>query len=82
MDTLPTTVIANASGARIPALGLGTFEPGLAGSSRCSTAVKEGILAGYRHVDTAALYACEEAVGDGIHSSGIPREELFICTKL
>ncbi|POR33564.1 Uncharacterized protein TPAR_06252 [Tolypocladium paradoxum] len=81
MGTLSTSVMTSSSGARIPAIGLGTFEPDPAGSGRCSTAVKEGILAGYRHIDTAALYGCEEEVGQGIRASGIPREELFICTK-
>ncbi|KAH6990068.1 aldo/keto reductase family protein [Ilyonectria destructans] len=74
--------VATASGTKIPVLGLGTFEPGSKeGSGRCATAVREGILAGYRHIDTASLYGCEEEVGEGIRSSGIPREELFICTK-
>ena len=53
---LNSRILTSAAGTKIPALGLGTFEPGPPGSGRCSTAVKAGILAGYRHIDTAALY--------------------------
>ncbi|KAK5217802.1 hypothetical protein LTR72_009465 [Exophiala xenobiotica] len=79
--SLNPRILTSAAGTKIPALGLGTFEPGPPGSGRCSTAVKEGILAGYRHIDTAALYGCEEEVGEGIRSSGIERKELVVCTK-
>lgn len=82
MGNLSHKVVTTSSGAEIPAIGLGTFEPGSLGSDRCATAVKEGLRAGYRHIDTAALYGCEEEVGQGIRASGIPRSELFICTKL
>lgn len=82
MNKLSTRVVKTASGAKIPALGLGTFEPGPVGSGRCARAVKEGLLAGYRHIDTAGLYGCEEEVGDGIRASGIPRGDVFVCTKL
>ncbi|KAJ9134253.1 hypothetical protein NKR23_g10260 [Pleurostoma richardsiae] len=78
---LQNKVFESSSGTRIPAIGLGTFEPGPGGGGRCSTAVKEGILAGYRHIDTAALYGCEEEVGQGIRASGIQRKELLVCTK-
>lgn len=74
--------IVSSSGASIPVLALGTFEPSPASVGRCATAVKAGILAGYRHIDTAALYGCEEEVGEGIRNSGIRREELVVCTKL
>lgn len=82
MGDLSARVVTTSSGAKIPAIGLGTFVPGTSGSGRCARAVKEGLLAGYRHIDTAALYGCEEEVGEGIRDSGVPREELFICTKL
>ena len=52
---LNSVEITTMAGTKIPALGLGTFEPGPSGSGRCTTAVKEGILAGYRHIGTAAL---------------------------
>ena len=45
-------------------------------------AVKDAIAAGYRHIDTAQLYGNEKSVGTGIRESGIPREELFVTTKL
>ncbi|MCE2141962.1 aldo/keto reductase, partial [Streptococcus thermophilus] len=45
-------------------------------------AVKAALEAGYRHIDTAAAYKNEESVGKAIADSGIPREELFITTKL
>ena len=48
----------------------------------CSAAVVSAIAAGYRHVDTAAMYGNEEAVGDGIRRSGIPRAGIFITTKV
>ncbi|KAM5347489.1 hypothetical protein ACJ41O_010494 [Fusarium nematophilum] len=78
---LQSRVQVSASGTKIPAIGLGAFEPGSGGQGRCRTAVKEGILAGYRHVDTAAFYGCEEEVGQGIRDSGVLREDLFVCTK-
>ncbi|PEF14822.1 2,5-diketo-D-gluconic acid reductase, partial [Bacillus cereus] len=45
-------------------------------------AVKAALEAGYRHIDTAAVYKNEESVGQAIADSGIPREELFVTTKL
>ncbi|OQV05087.1 hypothetical protein CLAIMM_09880 [Cladophialophora immunda] len=79
--SLNSRILTSAGGVEIPALGLGTFEPGPLGTGRCSTAVKAGIQAGYRHIDTAALYGCEEEVGEGIRASDIKREELVVCTK-
>ncbi|KEF53492.1 uncharacterized protein A1O9_10467 [Exophiala aquamarina CBS 119918] len=74
--------IESASGFRIPGPGLGTFDTQGSGDGRCMQAVKEGILAGYRHIDTAALYGCEGEVGEGIRASSVAREELLVCTKL
>ena len=82
MSELSAKVVKTTSGAQIPAIGLGTFEPVSVGDGRCARAVEEGLLAGYRHIDTAALYGCEDEVGEGIRAIGIPREEIFICTKL
>lgn len=67
------------TGALIPAIGLGTWK-----SSEEDTynAVKAAIDAGYRHIDTAAIYKNEAAVGRAIRDSGVPREELWITTKL
>ena len=64
----------------MPILGFGVFQiPDL---EECEKSVYEAIQAGYRLIDTAAAYMNEEAVGKAIKRSGIPREELFITTKL
>lgn len=63
----------------IPSVALGTWE---AAPGDARTAVKVALQNGYRHIDTAALYKNEAEVGDGIIDSGIPREDIFITTKL
>ena len=65
--------------ASIPRLGLGTWK--LSGDE-CARAVSKAIEIGYRHIDTAAVYDNEEAVGRGIRDSGIARDELFVTTKV
>lgn len=68
-----------AHGARIPALGLGTWEL----SKRvCSRAVEQAIRLGYRHIDTAQIYANERDVGEGIRNSHIRRDQIFVTTKV
>ena len=67
-------------GVQIPAVGFGTFLIPPDGST--STAVLEALKAGYRHIDTATAYYNEEEVGKAVHDSGIPREEVFITSKL
>src|SRR5512136_1828552 len=64
----------------IPILGFGVFQ--INDPSECERSVIEAIESGYRHIDTAASYRNEEAVGRGIRQSGVAREELFITTKL
>lgn len=72
-------VILN-NGVEMPVLGFGVFQvPDL---SECEKAVIEAIETGYRLIDTAASYGNEEAVGNAIKKSDVPREELFITTKL
>ncbi len=71
--------IIERAGARIPAIGLGTFK--LEGET-CRALVREAIEKGYRHIDTARMYGNEEAVGQGIRDSGIDRDELFVTTKI
>jgi len=75
--TVPTIQLND--GHQIPQLGFGVFkvDPGEA-----ERIVSDALEAGYRHIDTAAIYGNEEGVGRAIASSGIPREELFITTKL
>ena len=68
------------NGVEIPVLGFGVFQ--ITDPVECERSVVEAIHAGYTHIDTAASYQNEEAVGRGIKRSGIAREELFITTKL
>jgi diketogulonate reductase-like aldo/keto reductase len=67
-------------GSLMPRLGLGVWQT-RAGAS-CEAAVLAALEAGYRHIDTAAMYGNEESVGAAIRRSGIPREEIFVTTKL
>ena len=68
------------NGVKIPCVGFGTWLTPNGDVARES--VKTAIEAGYRHIDTATAYGNEESVGQGIRESGVPREELFITTKL
>ncbi|KAF9885955.1 hypothetical protein FE257_012130 [Aspergillus nanangensis] len=67
------------TGAQIPALGLGTWQ---SKPNEVREAVKNALLRGYRHIDTALAYGNEAEVGAGIKDSGVPREEIWITTKL
>jgi 2,5-diketo-D-gluconate reductase B len=68
-----------ANGARIPIVGLGTWE--LRGRT-CARAVEQALRLGYRHIDTAEMYDNEREVGDGLRASGVKRDEVFITTKV
>ena len=68
-----------AHGARIPLIGLGTWE--LRGRT-CARMVEQALRLGYRHIDTAELYDNEGEVGEGLRASGIQREAVFITTKV
>ncbi len=72
-------VILN-NGVEMPILGFGVFQ--MNDPKECEQAVYDALMAGYRLIDTAASYLNEEAVGRAIKRSDIPREELFITTKL
>lgn len=63
----------------IPKLGLGTW---FIDDSEAAQAVRTAVVAGYRNIDTAQAYGNERGVGEGIRTAGVPREELFISTKL
>jgi len=63
----------------MPAVGLGTWQ---SGPDEVRKAVKAALLAGYRHIDTALAYGNEGEVGQGIKDSGVPREEIWLTTKL
>ena len=67
------------SGYDMPILGLGTYS--LHGAT-CINSVKAALAAGFRKVDTASIYGNEEEVGQGVRESGVPREEIFVATKL
>ena len=69
----------DAHGAAIPVIGFGTWR--LTGEG-CARAVAEALTAGYRHIDGAAGYGNERWVGEGIRASGVPRDEIFITTKV
>ena len=69
----------NVDGARIPKIGCGTWE--LRGAT-CAKIVAEALKIGFRHIDTAQGYDNEAAVGDGIRESGVPREQIFVTTKV
>jgi diketogulonate reductase-like aldo/keto reductase len=64
----------------VPILGFGVFQ--ISDPAECERSVVDAIQTGYSHIDTAASYMNEEAVGRGIKQSGIAREKLFITTKL
>lgn len=66
------------NGVEIPCIGFGTWQ----NIELAEHATRAAIQAGYRHIDTAAVYMNEAEVGDAIHASGVPREDLFITTKL
>jgi 2,5-diketo-D-gluconate reductase A len=66
-------------GVEIPQLGFGVFQVPPEDTQRV---VEEALAAGYRHIDTAAAYRNEKGVGAAVAASGIPREEVFVTTKL
>ena len=68
------------NGVKMPWLGLGVWQ--VKNGEEVINAVKWAIKTGYRSIDTAAIYRNEEGVGKAIKESGVPREELFITTKL
>ncbi|MBM9617353.1 aldo/keto reductase [Streptomyces zhihengii] len=77
MTTVPTVLLND--GARIPQLGFGVFQ---VPDDETTTAVAAALEAGYRSIDTAAVYGNERGVGRALADSGVPREELFVTTKL
>jgi 2,5-diketo-D-gluconate reductase B len=79
MKVIPSMQYVEANGARIPAIGLGTWA--LNGAT-CVRMVSEALKLGYRHVDTAAMYGNEAEVGEGIRASGLKREDVFLTTKV
>lgn len=68
------------NGVKMPLEGFGVFQ--VPAPAVCEQAVLDAIASGYRLIDTAAAYMNEEAVGRAVAKCGVPREELFIATKL
>ena len=71
--------LALSNGIVVPQLALGTW---FIDDDKTAEAVREALKIGYRHVDTAQAYANERGVGEGVRTAGIPREELFVTTKV
>lgn len=76
--TIPTITLNN--GVPMPQLGFGVFQ--VPDFNQAKQAVADALKTGYRMIDTAAAYNNEEAVGAAIKESGIPREEIFVTSKL
>jgi 2,5-diketo-D-gluconate reductase B len=74
-----SAAFVEAHGARIPLIGLGTWE--LRGRT-CARIVEQALRVGYRHIDTAELYDNEREVGEGLRAAGIKRDAVFITTKV
>jgi diketogulonate reductase-like aldo/keto reductase len=79
MDSPKTFTLNN--GTTVPAVGLGTFQ-GEGGNSKVKDAVKLALKLGYRHIDGANAYGNEKEIGEAIKESGVPREEIFVTSKL
>jgi 2,5-diketo-D-gluconate reductase B len=71
--------VVEAHGARIPLIGLGTWD--LRGRT-CARLTEQALRLGYRHVDTAEMYDNEREVGEGLRAAGVKREDVFITTKI
>ena len=77
MATVPTIRLNN--GVQIPQLGFGVYQ---IPPAETAEAVSAALEIGYRHIDTAEMYRNEKGVGEGIRNSGVPREEVFVTSKL
>src|SRR6185369_9816584 len=71
--------VVEANGARIPLIGLGTWD--LRGRV-CARMVEQALRLGYRHIDTAEMYDNEREVGEGLRASGVKRNDVFVTTKI
>jgi diketogulonate reductase-like aldo/keto reductase len=76
--TIPTVALADGGGA-IPLLGFGTWQ---IRGKQAYEAVRDALEAGYRHLDTATMYGNEAEVGQALRDSGVPRDEVFLTTKM
>jgi diketogulonate reductase-like aldo/keto reductase len=78
-STLSNETYTLSNGVAIPKLGLGTW---FIDDDMAAQAVRDAVAAGYRNIDTAQAYGNERGVGEGVRTSGVAREELFVSTKL
>lgn len=67
------------NGVKIPKIGLGTW---LIPDGEAAQAVRDAVVMGYRHIDTAQAYGNERGVGEGVRTCGVPREEIFVTSKV
>ena len=74
-----TTPFVEANGAKIPAIGLGTWD---LRERTCVRMVEQALRLGYRHIDTAEMYDNEREVGEGLRAARVPRHEVFVTTKV
>src|SRR6266404_5127870 len=77
-DDQPTRELAG--GVKMPVLGLGVWQ--MTAGAETEQAVEWALEAGYRHIDTASVYRNEQSVGAALKRSGLPREQVFVTTKL
>jgi hypothetical protein len=77
-DHDPQRNLHPAQGVTIPKLGLGTWMI----DDDVAEAVRKAVELGYRHIDTAQAYGNERGVGEGVRSCGVPRDQIFVTTKL
>ena len=68
------------NGIKMPVAGFGVFQ--IQNQTQCEQCVVDAVYAGYRLIDTAAVYGNEAAVGRAVHRCGVAREELFLTSKL
>ncbi|MGZ5095358.1 MAG: aldo/keto reductase [Burkholderiales bacterium] len=77
MKQVQIPTVSSAGGVQIPAIGFGTSQLG-----DCGEIIAKALELGYRHIDTAWKYGSEKGVGAGIRASGVPREQIFLATKV
>ena len=77
-EMFDNSIVLN-NGVKIPQLGLGTW---FIDDDKAADAVKAAVEIGYRHIDTAQAYGNERGVGEGVRTCGIPREKLFVVSKV
>ncbi len=75
--TTPSIPALSTRGMQMPAIGFGTSQLG-----NCGEIVAQALKLGYRHIDTAWKYGTEQGVGEGIKASGVPRQDIFLVTKV